>query len=82
MADPLSMTASIAGLISLAQTLVPLLVGYVQNVQGYPKKFIALVNEVLSLCGVLCMLQPIIRRIEKRSDGGEINQGISMFSTV
>jgi hypothetical protein len=64
MADPLSIAASVAGLLALAQKLVPLLVGYVQNVKTHPKEFTELIGELRSLCGVLCLLQPIIQRLD------------------
>ena len=69
--DPLSFAASISGLISLAQTLIPLFVGYVDNVRGYPAEFAGLLNEVNGLYGVLCMIQPIVVEIESRSPPGQ-----------
>ena len=67
--DPVSFAASIAGLISLAQTLIPLFVGYVDDVRGYPTEFAGLLNEVNGLYGVLCMIQPIIAEIESSPSG-------------
>lgn len=60
--DPLSITASIAGLISLANELFPLLVTFVQDVRSYPKDFTALLQEARSICGVLSFIKPIIEK--------------------
>lgn len=63
MTDPLSITASIAGLISFAQELITLLVGFVEDVREYPKEFRQVVEEVRSLCGILHAIRPIIERL-------------------
>src|SRR5437016_1891240 len=63
MADPLSISASVAGLIALPQTLLLLLVNFVDNVNAYSKEFKDLVDEVRRFCGVLYALQPAIKSI-------------------
>ena len=68
--DPLSCAASLTGLIAFAQTLIPLFVGYVDNVRGYPAEFTGLLNEVNGLYGVLCMIQPIVADMESRPPPG------------
>jgi hypothetical protein len=68
--DPLSVSASIAGLIALAQTLLPILAGY-ETMQGYPKEFTALVREMRSLSIVLDRFQPILQRLEKGLDSSK-----------
>jgi len=67
MSDPLSITASIAGLITLAQTLIPLLSNFVQDVQEYPKEFREVVEEVRGLCGILHAIRPVIERLETQT---------------
>jgi len=69
--DPLSCAASLAGLIAFAQTLIPLFVGYVDNVRGYPAEFTGLLNELNGLHGVLCMVQPIVADMESRPQPGQ-----------
>jgi len=66
MADPLSITASIAGLISLAQTLISLLSPVVQGIRGYLKKFQAVVEEVHDLCGRLHAIRLILQRLKRQ----------------
>ena len=61
--DPLSLAASIAGLISVAQNILPLLVRYVDNNYSFPAEFTDLVAEIRGLCGVLCLLQSVIERL-------------------
>jgi hypothetical protein len=60
--DPLSLTASVAGLISLAQGLIPPLVRFVADFRSYPTEFANMLMEIRSLCGVLCLLEPIVKR--------------------
>jgi hypothetical protein len=64
MADALSICASIGGLISLAGELLQLLVVYGQGVHAFHKDFGDLVEEIKSFCGVLCLLEPVVRRFE------------------
>lgn len=71
MAEPLSIAASIAGLISLAQSLIPLFVGYVDDARTYPVEFAGLLSEVNGLYGVLSMIQPIVVEVESRHSPGE-----------
>jgi len=67
MADPLSISASIAGLVTLAQTLLPLLINFVDDVSAYSKDFKDLVDEIRGFCGVLYALQPVIKSFEGNS---------------
>lgn len=60
--DPLSLAASVAGLISLAQGLLPLIVRYIDDVRSFPTEVTDLVAEIRGLCGVLCLLQSVIER--------------------
>lgn len=62
--DPLSISSGIAGLICLAQGLIPPLIAYVDDVQSFPAEFSDLVAEIRRLCGVLCVLQPVYESIE------------------
>jgi len=73
MSDPLSIAASIAGLISLVQTLTPLLVRYVDSTRSYPTEFKALIAEIQSFCGILSQLKHVLENVEK----SEPNIGIS-----
>ena len=67
MATPLSTAASIAGLIGLAQELVVSILHIIQNARSYPKEVKKIVEEVQSLCGVLCMIQPVVAQMETRN---------------
>ena len=72
--DPLSITGTVAGLISLAQSLIPLLFRYVDYVSAYPKEFTELREEIDSLRDVLCVFQPTVQKIES---GSRVTQGIA-----
>jgi hypothetical protein len=63
MSDPLSVAASIAGLISLSQTVFQLLVRYSDNRLSHLTEFKDLSRELKILCGVLCLLQPVIKKV-------------------
>jgi len=56
MADPLSIAASIAGLISLAQSIVKEGYSYIRTAQGYPDELSELVTEVTTLTGLLSVI--------------------------
>lgn len=73
--DPLSITGTVAGLISLAQSLIPLLFRYVEYVRGYPKEFVELKEEIDGLRDVLCVFQPTVQKMEALSEEGA-GQGI------
>ena len=60
--DPLSLAASVAGLISLAQGLIPLLVRFVDDFRSYPTEFAEMLAEIRGLCGILCLLEPAVQR--------------------
>ena len=64
MADPLSIAASIAGLISLAQGVVLPLVRLTQDVQAFPTEIEAAIKEIQSLCGILCVVQGVVAQAE------------------
>lgn len=72
--DPLSITGTVAGLISLAQSLIPLLFRYVDYVSAYPKEFTELREEIDSFRDVLCVFQPTVQKIES---GSSMAQGIA-----
>ena len=65
MVNPLSIAASIAGLMSLAETFIQLTSGYVMDVKSCASEFKALSAEVEGLCGVLLTLQRAIARQSK-----------------
>lgn len=56
MADPFSIAASAAGIISLGLTVSSGLVRFVQTAQGAPKELKTVCNDVYALCGILCVL--------------------------
>jgi hypothetical protein len=62
MSDPLSIAASVAGLITLTQSLYQLLVYYIDDDLSFSREFKELAAELRGLCGVLCLLQPVIER--------------------
>jgi hypothetical protein len=66
MAEILGIAASIAGLISLAQNLVVPLARFLGNAKSAANEVSAAVDDIRSLCGVLCVLQPVIERIDNR----------------
>jgi hypothetical protein len=71
MADPLSISAAIAGLISLAQTLLPSLQNFVQDIRNHSSEYTEVVGEVRDLCGLLHAIGPVVKKLEsrKRSTG-------------
>ena len=66
MAEILAIAASIAGLISLAQGLVVPLARFLSSPKSASNEISTAVDDVRSLCGVLCILQPVIEKIESR----------------
>lgn len=68
MADPLSVAASVAGLISLAETVIRLGYQYHNGVKGFPADFERLLLEVSSLYGVLCQIKLIVSRPGRTSN--------------
>lgn len=63
MADPLSISASIAGLISLAQALLPSLQNFVQDIRNHSSEFTEVVRGVR---GLFHAIGPVIKRLEGR----------------
>ncbi|GME64194.1 hypothetical protein K490DRAFT_58841 [Neofusicoccum parvum] len=57
MADPFSIAASAAGIISLGLTVSSGLVKFVQTAQGAPKELETVCNDVYALCGILAALK-------------------------
>ena len=49
---------------SLAQTLLPLLVDYADDVKGYRKEITGLATEITGLYGVLSFLQSAVMKSE------------------
>ena len=64
MADPLSVSASISGLVSLADIVFHRIYKYVKAVKKAPKEISALSAEINSLYGVLRSLQLVSRQLE------------------
>jgi hypothetical protein len=62
--DPLSLTASIAALIALADTVVTRGTKYYRSVREQPKQVSALVGEIAALSGVLSALRRIVEQKE------------------
>lgn len=75
MADPLSIAASIAGLINLAQTLIMPLVRFIGDAQSSHKELQAIKQEMQSLCGVLGMIE----RVVAEDSQGCVCSGDSLF---
>lgn len=63
MTDPLSIAASVAGLLSLSQVFIELTCAYVTDVKSCPADLRELEKEVEGLCGVLLTLESAIKRI-------------------
>ena len=74
--DPLSISGTVAGLISVAQSLIPLLFRYVECLQSYPKEITELKNEIDRLRDVLCFYLPTVQKIEAGSRQAGTGQGI------
>jgi len=66
MAEILGVAAGIAGLISLAQGLVVPLAKFIGSAKQYPEELKAVVGDIRSFCGVLCVVQPVIEQLERR----------------
>ncbi|KAL8943110.1 MAG: hypothetical protein Q9211_001098 [Gyalolechia sp. 1 TL-2023] len=67
MAEPLSVTASIAGLVTLADVIFGRIFKYVQAVKGASKEITALSSEVGALYGILNNLHLVSRQLEEQS---------------
>lgn len=61
--DILSILGTVAGLISLAESLVPPLLDFGEHMQSYGKKLSELKDEIHSLSGLLFVLQVVLQRI-------------------
>src|SRR5579859_1301946 len=66
MADPLSIAASIAGLINLAQTLIIPLVRFIGDAKLSHKELQAIKREMQSLCGVLGMIERLVAEVDSQ----------------
>lgn len=63
MADPLSIAASIAGLVGVAESFIRHISGYISDVQSFSRHFRELSAEVEGLCGVLLTFERAIKRL-------------------
>ena len=73
MSDPLSIAASVAGLVSLVQTLTPLLVRFVGSTRSYPTEFKVLAKEIQAFCGILSQLKHVIDDVQKSGEEDDTN---------
>ena len=64
MAEIIAVAASIAGLISLAQSLIVPLAAFLGRAKSASKELNAVVNDITSFCGVLGVLQSMIEKVE------------------
>lgn len=69
MADPLSITASIAGLVALADVVFSRTFRYVRAVQKASSEISALSSELGALYGVLCSVRSISMQLEGEAFG-------------
>ncbi|PSN59505.1 ankyrin [Corynespora cassiicola Philippines] len=65
MTDPLSVAGSIAGLMSISETVVKKVYHYCRHVKDAQKEILALRDEAQSLCGVIRSLALILEDLEK-----------------
>lgn len=65
MTDPLSVSASVAGLVALAETFIQLASAYAMDVKSCPTDFKNLTEEVEGLCGVLLTLERVIQKLPR-----------------
>jgi Fungal N-terminal domain of STAND proteins len=66
MADPLSMSASILGLVGAAHAVIDKLVTYVKSVKGAEKEVKALLVKVSSLSGIADGLHTLVKTMESQ----------------
>ncbi len=64
MADPLSIASGIAGLISLAETLLTVLAQYGRNAKTYSNEFASIMGEIKGVCEVLYAIRPVIKKYQ------------------
>jgi hypothetical protein len=62
--DPLSTVGGFAGLVALAQVLIPLCNNFCRNAHEYPRDWSEVVNEGRSLCAVLHAIYPLLEKLE------------------
>ena len=72
MADPLSVSASIAGIVSIADIVVEHLIKYIREVKDARKEVSALLRETSSLGGILKALSHLAKELESDRFGGEL----------
>ena len=65
--DPLSISASVAGLVSLVELFIQLTSAYVTNVKACPTHFKQVAQEVEGLGGVLLTLERVICRLPENA---------------
>ena len=67
MVDPLSIAASVAGLISLAASVIQNGYKLFNTVRDCPKELLTILSEVSGLNGVLIALKPVVEELEDKS---------------
>jgi hypothetical protein len=60
MTDPLSIAASVAGLVSLSETVIKLGYSVYSDVKGFPAEYQSLLAEISGLHGILCTLKVVL----------------------
>jgi hypothetical protein len=65
--DPLSISASVAGLLTLTQAVATAIFKYVKEVKGAGKDVLSMLEETDQLVGVLSQLEHVISRYEIES---------------
>jgi len=67
--DPLSIAASVGGLVGLAELLIQFTSSYMLDIKSYSSDFKDIACHVEGLCGVLLTLERTIKRLPLREDG-------------
>lgn len=82
MTDPLSVAASVAGLISLAGAVLGKCYAYTSGVVNAPNEAKRLTDEVTNLAGVLATVQDITSHSEHDADAKDITNALQSCETT
>jgi uncharacterized protein YccT (UPF0319 family) len=80
MSDPLSVSASIAGLIGISKEVATIIANYVSAVKSAPENARRLQDELTALCSVLGEMRALLR--QERLLGTSFNQTSVLISVV
>jgi hypothetical protein len=82
MADPLSISASIAGLLSIADIIIRNGYNFIRESKGAEETVARLISEVNNLSGILYSLRNVVQRFEDDKTLSSLRRKFTTFSHV